>query len=48
MNINEGNKNDLFNETLYALKNWSARRAKSCDCMTSMTITIITYLFDFY
>ena len=48
MNVNAGNINDLSNEALYALEIWSARHMKSCDCMTSVAVTIIIYLAGFY
>ena len=43
MNVNEGNINGLFIERLFVMETWSARRTKSCDCMTSATLTIIIY-----
>ena len=48
MNVNEENMNGLFNETLYALETWSARRMKSRDCMTAATMKIIINLACFY
>ena len=44
MNVNEGNMDKLFNKSLYELGTWSAGHTKSCDCMTSATMTNIIYL----
>ena len=47
MNVNEGNMSGLFNGSLYALENWSARSTKSYDSMTSATTMIIIYFGEF-
>ena len=38
MNVNEGNMNELFNESMFAPVTWYARCTKTSDSMTSVTM----------